>query len=137
MNKEVIVTISGLHSSDGENLATKVSGEYFLRNGTHYCVYEEQEEGFDQTTKCTIKIKDRKLEMFRQGLLRTRMIFEEGVKHMTGYQTPYGQMVLGVETKSVRVLETDDCIRVVVEYTLEADGAYLSDSKIDMTIKQK
>ena len=126
MNKEVIVTISGLHSSDGENLAAKVNGEYFLRNGAHYCVYEEQEEGFAQTTKCTIKIKDRKLEMLRQGLLRTHMIFEEGVKHM----------VLGVETKAVRVLETEECIRATVEYTLEADGAYLSDSKIDITIKQ-
>ena len=137
MNKEVIVTISGLHSSDGENVATKARGEYFLRNGTHYVMYEEQEEGFSEITKCTIKIKDRKLEMLRQGLLRTHMVFEEGVKHMTGYQTPYGQMVLGVETKSVRVLETDSCIRVTVEYTLEADGAYLSDSKIDIAIKQK
>ena len=135
MNREVSVTISGLHSSDGENLASKVKGEYFLRNGTHYCVYQEQEEGFEQTTKCTIKIKGRSLEMIRQGLLRTHMVFEEGVKHMTGYQTPYGQMELGVETKSVRVLETEDCIRAVVEYTLEADGAYLSDSKIDITIK--
>ena len=135
MNKEVIVTISGLHSTDGENLVTRVCGEYFRRNDIHYCVYQEQDEDSGRTTKCTIKIKGRSMEMLRQGQLRTHMVFEEGRKHITDYQTPYGQMLLGVETGSVRVFETDNCIRAVVEYTLEADGAYLSDSKIEVTIR--
>ena len=135
MNKEVIVTISGLHSTGGENLVTRVCGEYFRRNDIHYCVYLEQDEDSGRTTKCTIKIKGRSMEMLRQGQLRTHMVFEEGRKHITDYQTPYGQMLLGVETGSVRVFETDNCIRAVVEYTLEADGAYLSDSKIEVTIR--
>lgn len=140
MNRSVILTISGLHSGeetgDG-SVETAYEAEYFKRNGTHYLLYEETEEGFSQISKNRIKFRDNMLELTRQGLLNTHMIFEEGKKHMTAYQTPYGQMLLGIETKKVLIEEQEKVIRVEAEYMLEADGAYLSDSNIVINIKEK
>jgi len=140
MNRSVILTISGLHNGaetgDG-NVETSCEGEYFKRNGTHYLLYEEKEEGFSKTSKNRIKFRNNILELTRQGLLNTHMIFEEGKKHMTAYQTPYGQMLLGIETKKVSIEEQEKVIRVEAEYMLEADGAYLSDSNIVISIKEK
>ena len=140
MNKNVMLTISGLHNggeTDNGSVETVVAAEYFNKNGTHYLLYEEKEEGFEQVSKNRIKFKDNTLELTRQGLLHTHMIFEEGKTHMTNYRTPYGQMVLGVDTKSVQIEEQEKSIRVIAEYVLEADGEYLSDSRIEISIREK
>lgn len=139
MNKNVMLTISGLHSgdeTDNGSVETAVGAEYFNQNGTHYLLYEEKEDGFEQVSKNRIKFKDNMLELTRQGLLHTHMIFEEGKNHMTNYQTPYGQMVLGIDTKLVQIEEQEKHIRVIAEYVLEADGEYLSDSRIEINITE-
>lgn len=138
MDRNVMLTISGLHSGEADDngsVETKVRAEYFKRNETHYLLYEEKEEGFKQTSKNRMKFRDNMLELTRQGLLNTHMVFEENKTHVTPYQTPYGQMLLGIHTKKVDMQEQENFIRVVVEYTLEADEAYLSDSRIEICIE--
>lgn len=138
MDRNVMLTISGLHSGEADengSVETKVRAEYFKKNETHYLLYEEKEEGFKQTSKNRMKFRDNMLELTRQGLLNTHMVFEENKTHMTPYQTPYGQMLLGIHTKKVDIQEQENFIRVIVEYTLEADEAYLSDSRIEICIK--
>ena len=49
---------------------------------------------------------------------------------MTQYVTPYGEILLGIETKRICLEEQEHSIMVTVEYSLEADGEYLSDCKI-------
>lgn len=140
MEKNVMLTISGLHSGaeqDNGSVETAVAAEYFKKNDTHYLLYEEKEDGFTQVSKNRIKFREHMLELTRQGLLHTHMIFEEGKKHMTNYQTPYGQMILGIDTKRVLIAEQEKSIRVTAEYTLEADGEYLSDSRIEICIAEK
>ncbi len=138
MDRNVMLTISGLHSGEADDngsVETKVRAEYFKRNESHYLLYEEKEEGFGQTSQNRIKFRGNMLELTRQGLLNTHMVFEENKRHMTPYQTPYGQMLLEIHTKKVDMQEQENCIRVVVEYTLEADEAYLSDSRIEICIE--
>lgn len=138
MDRNVMLTISGLHSGEADDngsVETKVRAEYFKRNESHYLLYEEKEEGFEQTSQNRIKFRGNMLELTRQGLLNTHMVFEENKRNMTPYQTPYGQMLLGIHTKKVDMQEQENCIRVVVEYTLEADEAYLSDSRIEICIE--
>lgn len=138
MDRSVMLTISGLHSGEADDngsVETKVRAEYFKRNESHYLLYEEKEEGFEQTSQNRIKFRGNMLELTRQGLLNTHMVFEENKRHMTPYQTPYGQMLLEIHTKKVDMQEQENCIRVVVEYTLEADEAYLSDSRIEICIE--
>lgn len=139
MNRNVMLTISGLHSdaeAESGSVETVVEAEYFERNGTHYLLYEEKEEGFQQVSKNRMKFRENLLEITRQGLLETHMIFEQGKKHKTMYRMPYGQMLLGVNTKKVYLQEQGTEIRMEVEYTLEADEEYLSDSKIVICIKE-
>ena len=140
MNHNVILTISGLHSTGDEDnglVETVVDAEYYNRNGTHYLLYEEKEEGDGQVSKNRIKCKGNRLELIRQGILNTHMVFEEGKTHMTPYQTPYGQMVLGIVTRSVKLMEREKEIRIEVDYQLEADGQYLSDSRIVIGMKEQ
>lgn len=143
MNREVILTISGRHKGavaekpEGDSVDTVTEAEYFLKNGTHYVIFEEKDENFSGVTKSKIKLQGKKLEMIRRGILSTHMILEEGKKHETGYQTPYGYMHLGMDTRSLLVEEWPKKIRILSEYILEAEGEYLSDCSLEITIQNK
>lgn len=139
MNRNVKLSISGLHQdaeAENANVETFVSAEYFKKNDSHYLLYEEKQEGFEELSKNRIKFKENMLELTRQGLLQTHMVFEEKKKHMTRYATPYGEILLGIETKQICVREQEHRIEVTVEYSLEADGEYLSDCKIQLHIEE-
>ncbi|MBQ2804111.1 MAG: DUF1934 domain-containing protein [Lachnospiraceae bacterium] len=140
MDKKVLLTINGLHQ-DGEaehgSVETVVAAEYFKRNDSHYLIYEEMQEGFEQTSKTRIKCKEHMVELTRQGLLTTHMVFEQGKEHITPYATPYGQMLLGINTKSVQLVEQKDSIRVLVEYSLTSEGELISDSHIEIIVREQ
>ncbi|MBE5883822.1 MAG: DUF1934 domain-containing protein [Lachnospiraceae bacterium] len=138
MKREVKLAISGMHFDAGEEneLETFVRAEYFCKNGSHYVIYEEKQEGFEESSRNRIKFKPGLVELTRQGILRTHMIFEENQKHMTEYVTPYGELLLGINTKSICMQEEENSILVTVEYSLEADGDFLSDCKIRILIKE-
>jgi uncharacterized beta-barrel protein YwiB (DUF1934 family) len=42
MTKDVLIKISGLQSMDGDsdNIEVITTGEYFLKNGKHYVIYD-------------------------------------------------------------------------------------------------
>ncbi len=141
MNREVELTLSGLHASGQEQekdaVETVQPAQYFKRNDSHYLLYEEQMEGLDIPCRSRIKFREHLLELTRQGTSETHMIFEENKRHMIPYNTPYGQLLLGVETGKVLVEEQEDQIHVTVEYTLDHEGEFLSESCLKIHIREK
>lgn len=140
MTKEVELSIAGLQwgtDIDENNIETVRKAEYFKRSDSHYLLYEETEEGFSQVSKNRIKFKEHMVELTRQGFMDTHMIFEENKKHMANYVTPYGSLLLGINTGKVCVEEQDDCIRVSVEYVLEMEEEPVSQHKIELCIRER
>lgn len=140
MNGRVKLSIAGLHlSGDHESAAQEscYTAEYFQKNNNHYLLYEEKQEGFDGVLKSRIKVKDKLVELTRQGPVRTHMIFEENKKHMTGYATPYGEILLGIHTKSICVTEREKEILIRIEYTLEANEEILSDCSLELRVEEQ
>ena len=141
MNREVELVLSGLHDTEGTSdknaVETAQTAQYFKRNDSHYLLYEEDMEGFDGTCKSRIKFRDNLLELTRQGAVEMHMIFEENKRHMIPYNTPYGQLMLGIETGRVLVEEQEDQIHVTVEYTLDHEGEPLSESCLKIHIREK
>ena len=47
MTRDVLVRISGLQAVDGDTNDVEIitTGDYFLKNGKHYVIYEEMMEG--------------------------------------------------------------------------------------------
>lgn len=137
MTKEVLLALKGLrleNADGGQELETITAADYYLKNGSHYVLYDEVMEGFDDVTKNLIKFKDSCLEVTKKGLINVHMVFEENKKNMTSYATPYGNILIGIDTGNVSVEEKEKEIRVEVDYTLEANYQYLADCKIEMKI---
>ena len=141
MNREVELVLSGLHASgqeqESEAVETVQPAQYFKRNDSHYLLYEEKMDEDQAPCRSRIKFRDHLLELTRQGTAEMHMIFEGNKRHMIPYNTPYGQLMLGIETGRVLVEEQEDQIHVTVEYTLDHEGEPLSESCLKIHIREK
>ena len=141
MNREVELVLSGLHDTEGASdknaVKTAQTAQYFKRNDSHYLLYEEKMDEDQAPCRSRIKFRDHLLELTRQGTAEMHMIFEENKRHVVPYNTPYGQLMLGIETRRVQVEEQEDQICVTVEYILDQEGEPFSESCLKLHIREK
>lgn len=141
MTKDVLISLCTVQFNLGETqedrMQTIISGNYYEKNGRHYILYDEVMEGVSKAVKTKVKISEDMLEIARNGPIGVRMRFEENKKNVTSYNTPYGNILLGISTKKINVIVQPDIIEVDVDYTLDADGGHLSDCSINMKIQSK
>ena len=141
MTREVLLTLRGLQFDQREEDADKVEmvtvGDYYKKNDRHYVVYEEITEGFTQPTKNRLKFSEHMLELTRNGLVNVHMVFQENKKNLTNYNTPFGQILVGIDTKKIQVEEHEDNIVVDVDYALDINYEFLSDCHIRIDICSK
>ena len=78
---------------------------------------------------------DRMFEISKSGLANTRMIFEKDKIHMTNYQTPFGEMLVGIHTKEIQVNEGEDHIDVYISYGLDVNHEPLADCQIRVGVR--
>lgn len=140
MTKEVIITICGLQNgpeTDGEPIEMIVAGEYFYKNNKHYILYDEVMEGEERVTKNRIKISNGQMELNKNGVVNVNMVFEENVKNITQYYTPYGSLTMGIDGKKVEIKESEHEIDISVEYGMEMNQEFVADCNISINIKSK
>lgn len=141
MEKEVLIALKGLQFAMDEEgaqaLETITPAEYYKRNDKHYVVYEEPTEGFTDITKNVIKFGSSQVEVTKRGLVNVHMVFEENKKNMTSYATPFGTILIGIDTDEVQIREEDDRIQVNVAYSLEANYEHMADCRIEMNIRPR
>lgn len=138
MTKEVMLSIRGLQFEPGagnEEIETIQWGQYFKKNDTHYVVYEELMEGFDEPVRNIIRFRDHEMTLTRRGLLNVYMVFEEKKKNITNYMTPYGGILIGLDTEKVFLSEEEEEISLHVDYALEVNYEYLTDCRIVIRIR--
>lgn len=140
MTKEVLISISGLQFAQElaeEPVEVITAGSYYKKNGKHYIIYDEVMEGFSEMTKNTIKIGEDYMDITKRGVTNVHMMFEKDKKNLSYYHTPYGSLLIGIEAKRIAVEETEQDMRIMVDYALEVNYAHLADCKIKMHVKSK
>lgn len=140
MNKNVVIRIEAIQRYLGqkpEKTVTEAGGEYFLRGGSRYVIFEESQEGFTGKTKSMLKIKNNSVELTKKGLIHSHMFFEEGVPFATEYKTPFGGFLLDIHTEKLAVKEMPDEMLIEIEYSLETQEQLVADCNIRIIIKEK
>ncbi|MEE1314957.1 MAG: DUF1934 domain-containing protein [Faecalimonas sp.] len=145
MTKEVLVSISGLHMAAGgmenegdEPIEVLSAGTYYFKNGKHYVLFEEVAEGFSEATKTQIKWKDTDiLEVTKKGLSNVHMIFEKNKKNRCYYETPFGQLNMGIFTTNIEVKEQEDAIMLRADYALDVNFEPLADCTIYVKVRAR
>ncbi len=132
MTRDVIVKISGLQAMNGDQDSLEVitAGDYYLRNGRHYIVYEETMEGFEGSTRNIMKVSRDKMDILKSGNVNAHMVFETNQKATTRYVTPLGEMVVGMSTNRIDLEEQEDRLKISVNYSLDINYDHVSDCNI-------
>ncbi|MBS5523691.1 MAG: DUF1934 domain-containing protein [Clostridiales bacterium] len=139
MTKDVIVSISGLQM-DVENqapLEVITVGNYYYKNGKHYILFDETASDSGAHTKNTIKIADNRVDVIKKGENSVHMVFEPDTKNMTYYQTPFGSLLVGINTLGISHKEDNLNIHTKINYALEVNYSHMSDCSIEINIKSK
>lgn len=143
MKKEVLISIAGLHygvpgeERDDDPIEIITPASYYQKNGKHYIIYDEVAEGVPGSIKNTVKIIDgSSFEISKSGATSTRMVFEKDKIHMTSYQTPFGELLVGLHTKDMQMDIREDEINVNIFYALDINNEPFSDSRIKVNVRQ-
>ncbi len=139
MTKDVLISIKGMQfaSDDQDSLEVICGGTYYFKNNKHYVIYEEVVDETKEPTKNIAIISDKKFELKKNGVVSAHMTFEEKQKHMTYYETPVGNIIIGTNTNKVQVTESDDEINVHIKYALDINYEFATDCDIVFKISAK
>lgn len=145
MTKDVLINISGLHmdvnnveSEDEEAIEVLSPGTYYYKNGKHYVFFEEVMEGVTGVTKSQIRWQGEDfLEVSKKGISNMHLVFEKNQKSRCFYNTPFGQLNLGLFMTEMKVEESDEEIKIQAEYSLEVNFEPVSDCKINIHVRPR
>lgn len=142
MDKDVLVTVSGLlfgTNEEGgmEDIEVIAPGEYYQKNGKHYVIYEELAEEQSEPVRNLLRISPDKLSIRKRGLVNAELEFELGNATVAHYSTPFGNLVLGIRARELKVQEEEKRINVDVEYALEVNYEHISDCYIKIQVQSK
>ena len=140
MTKDVLISIRGIqfdNGEDGEKIESIQKGEYYLKNNTHYIMFEEIIEGMDEPVKSMIKFKKGEMRLNKKGPINVNMEFLENKKTLTDYRTPFGSVVIGIEATKVEFEEEEKRIVANIDYAMDVNYEHLADCKIKIDIRAK
>ena len=138
MKRDVLVTIKGLQyaftDGDDQRVETINRGTFYTRNNKNYVVYEETMSE-NEIVKSVLKFDEKQFELNKKGSYSVHMTFEEGKKNYTAYKTPYGDVMIGIDTTAVMYKRAADEINMAIEYDMEVNYEHLAKCRIDMNVK--
>ena len=140
MTKDVLVSIKGTHmrDEDNENIELVVPAKYSFEEGIDKITYDELVEGSRQSIKNTISVDMEGISILKEGFTNSNMNFyKNGKKHITYYNTPYGEFVMGILTKKIDIQRSDDRLKVSVDYLLDIGENVISDCNIVVDVRSK
>ena len=97
--------------------------------------YEEVTEGTDEVTRNIVRFDGDMLTISKSGFTNVEMVFEKNKRNMTNYITPYGSLLVGIDTDRIDIRECDDAIDIDIDYALDINYEHLANCKIKMEIR--
>lgn len=141
MNKDVLIHVRGLQMMETDDaqepIEIIVPGQYYFRNGSHYLRYEEMLDDTAETTVNYIKMSPNGVEVRKQGQVNVHMVFEEGKKNKTFYNTPYGTLQMGISATGLELKESEDGIQMKVDYALDMNEEHVADCYLTVQAQSK
>ena len=141
MIKDVLIHVRGLQMMETDDaqepIEIVVPGQYYFRNGSHYLRYEEMLDDTAETTVNYIKMSPNGVEVRKQGQVNVHMVFEEGKKNKTFYNTPYGTLQMGISATGLELKESEDGIQMKVDYALDMNEEHVADCYLTVQAQSK
>ena len=139
MMKDVWISISNRQSGGQEEEDTLVfntAGHYFFDDGVGVLSYQESELTGLEGTRTSVMVMPNQVVIDRDGMLTGRMVFREGTRDSFPYNTPYGQMLLGIDTRRIRHNFNENGGDVEIDYVTDLANYYVTRNKFRISVKE-
>lgn len=140
MTEDILISVKGLHtleSTEEEEIEVFSAGKYYFRDGKHYIFYDETVEDSGEVVKNRITLRDGFMEVQKKGPMNAKMIFEQDHKNTSWYDTPFGNLLAGIEVTAMQVTQQEDLLEVSVDYVLEVNYERIADCRIRIRVMSK
>ena len=140
MTDNVIISIKGKQlyaESAPEEMELVTSGTLKRDGAGGYTVsYQETELTGLEGTVTKLHIKDGQVTLLREGSINSQMVFEEGRRHLSMYETPYGALSVGVNTRRMRSTLSEAGGDLEIDYAIEIDNLIAGQNLFRMNVKK-
>lgn len=135
--KKAMISIKGLPALIGDNEETfelMTDGEYSQQDGISTFSYVESELTGLNGMLTTFNVEPDRVILQRGGGFSGDMIFSEKQKHHFLYDTPFGSIMMGIDTHSIKNDMSDNGGSLEIRYDIEVDNVSVSHNlfKIDI-----
>ena len=139
MEKDVVISIKGIQKYEGQDSDTieLVTEGRLTRDEEGYTLsYQESELTGLEGTLTTIQVEGEQVTLMRVGEVNSQMVFQEGRRHLSMYNTPYGAMAIGVNTRHLLAELTDQGGDIEIDYAIEVDHAIAGRNIFQIKVKE-
>lgn len=98
--------------------------------------YHETVAELNDCETCLMVRKDR-VTMMRDGKFRTSMIFENRKRHISCYETPYGEIMIGIYTNALFIDLNENGGVINFAYTIDSSSELISQNELKITVSIK
>ena len=139
MEKDVVISIKGMQQyvdSDPDTIELVTAGRLHREGESYTLSYQESElTGLDGTLT-TIQVEGEQVTLMRVGEFNSQMVFQEGRRHLSMYNTPYGAMAIGVNTRHLLADLNDQGGDIEIDYAIEIDHAIAGRNVFQIKVKE-
>ena len=118
-------------------ISLSTTGTYTQRGGARFIAYKEYDQDDPKLARTAVlKVEPGKVTMMRAGST-TRLILEEGRRHLCLYDTGYGPLTVGAFTSELHdaLKQKGDSLRI--KYTLDIDSNLSSKNEIHVKVRPR
>ena len=140
MTDNVIISIKGrqLYAESSPDEVELVTSGTLKRDGAggYIVSYAETELTGLEGTTTRLHVDGGRVTLLREGNVNSQMVFEEGRRHLSMYETPYGALSIGVSTKRMRSTLGESGGDVEIDYAIEIDNLIAGQNLFRMSVKK-
>ena len=140
MEENVIISIKGSQLYEGQDpdVTELVTAGTLRREQEGYTIaYQETELTGLEGTTTKLRIEGPRVTLLRQGSVNSQMIFEVGRKHLSMYETPYGALAVGIETRRLKNTVDEAGGDLEIDYAIEIENLLAGKSLFQLNVKKK
>ncbi len=108
----------------------------FFDDGVGVLSYQESELTGLEGTRTSVMVMPDQVVVDRDGILTGRMVFREGFRDSFPYDTPYGQMMLGIDTRRIRHNFNENGGDVEIDYITDLSHAFVANNNFRISVKE-
>ena len=139
MTDNVIISIKGrqLYAENSPDEVELVTSGTLKRDGAggYIVSYAETELTGLEGTTTRLHVDGGRVTLLREGSINSQMVFEEGRRHLSMYETPYGALSIGVNTRRMRSTLGEAGGDLEIDYAIEIDNLLAGQNLFRMNVR--